>query len=355
MSKITNNIYARKDGRYEGRLYQEGTHKYRSVYAKTYEEVSLKLQGIIESGSTSTRTRRLLFNDIVNKWLDFRSDIKLTSLSSYKCKIHTHILPYFRRKDFPSLTAADLEKFKAQKISEGLSEKYVADMVVIIKSASKYAAQMYSYPDPFSMVSLPKVHKAQPRLLSSEEQEVFVRACMKGGLPGLGCFLSLFLGLRLGEVCGLKWENIDLPAALLRVRYNVQRVPLGNRKSKICVLTPKTDTSIRDIPLPRAIVNILKKYKQNGDVFVVSGTSEPLEPRALSYRFKIILQKAGLPSIKFHSLRHSFATNFIRHTGDVRSLSELLGHSSVNITLQIYVHSSMEQKLACMEKLAALL
>ena len=355
MSKVTNNIYRRKDGRFEGRIYQKSSHKYRSVYAKTYSEVVEKLNSISEAAPFESRSSHLLFSAVLKDWLDSRVGIKPTSVENYRSKITKHILPYFRRKAFSSLKASDLEKFKIKKLSEGLSESYVAGMVVIIKSASKYASVMHNCGDPFRNVSLPKVHKSTARLLTSEEQAVFTKACMRVGLAGIGCFLALFAGLRIGEVCGLKWENIDLKAAVLSVRYNVQRVTDAKGKSRIMLLTPKTDTSVRDIPLPDFIIRILKKYRQSGEIFVVSGTDKPTEPRSLTNHFKSILKDCGLPPVKFHSLRHCFATNFLRQCGDVKSLSEILGHSNVTVTLSIYVHSSMEQKMACMEKLAALL
>lgn len=349
------NIYQRKDGRWEGRIYSKGSHKYRSVYASTYEKVREKLDKMQETEDIYTAFDNLTIADVMSLWLNSRSDIKPTSLASYRFKVEDQINPYFKDIPYISLKAADLEKFKQAKLSAGLSDNYVASMVVIIKSAAKYAAQIYECPDPFSRVSAPKIHKKVTRLLSKDKQTVFVQTCLRSGLSGLGCLLSLFLGLRIGEVCGLKWENIDLKTNILCVRNNVQRVAYEDGTSSVMVLPPKTDTSIRDIPLPKFIAALLGNYQKSGEIFVVSGTAVPIEPRAFTYQFKAILKDAGLPSVKFHSLRHAFATNFLRQTGDVKSLSEILGHSDAAITLRIYVHSSMEQKMAGMEKMAALL
>ena len=355
MSKVNANIYHRKDGRYEGRIYQNSSHSYRSVYAHSYEEAIEKLINISEGDVSPAKASSLLFSRVLKEWLSTRVGIKSTSLSSYRSVIDKQIIPYYKRKAFSSLKPADLEKFKMDKLSEGLSESYVAKMVVIIKSAVKYAAVMHNCADPFSDVPLPKIHRKPAKLLSSEEQTIFIKACMKSGLTGLGCFLSLFLGLRIGEICGLKWENIDLNAGILSVRFNVQRVADEHGRSKVIVLSPKTDSSIRDIPLPSFVVKLLKKHRQAGNTFVISGSEKPVEPRTLTNHFKAILKKAGLPSVKFHSLRHAFATNFLRQSGDIKSLSEILGHANVNVTLSIYVHSSMEQKMLCMEKLSVLL
>lgn len=355
MSKDNANIYQRKDGRYEGRIYQNNTRRYRSVYARSYEEAMEKIISLSEEDKFPAKSRALLLSSVLKEWLSTRIGIKSTSLSSYRSVIEKQIIPYYKRKTFGSLKPADLERFKMDKLSEGFSEGYVAKMVVIIKSAAEYASVMYNCTDPFRNVSLPKIHKKPAKLLSSEEQKVFVKACMKSGLSGLGCFLSLFLGLRIGEVCGLKWENIDLNAGTLSVRFNVQRVSDEHGRSKVIIQTPKTDTSIRDIPIPSFVIKLLRKHRQADNTFLISGSEKPVEPRTLTNHFKAILKKEGLPSVKFHSLRHSFATNFLRQSGDIKSLSEILGHANVNITLSIYVHSSMEQKMLCMEKMSALL
>ena len=348
-------IYQRKDGRWEGRIRIAGTNEYRSVYAPTYEQAKDKLE-LIEAGEASQKNDKdLTLAGVIELWLASRSQIKPTSLASYRNKIGNHILPYFKNIPYAELKAADLERFKISKLSEGFSTSYVSTMVVIIKSASKYVSQMYDCQDPFITVKSPKIHKKPAKLLSADQQTRFAKVCLQSGLPGLGCFLSLFLGLRIGEVCGLKWENIDLTASTLSVRNNVQRVAEKNGTSSVVLLPPKTYTSIRDIPLPQFVADVLKKYQRSGNVFVITGKKKPTEPRAFTNRFKAILKKAGLPSVKYHSLRHAFASNFLRQTGDVKSLSEILGHANAATTLRVYVHSSMEQKMSGMEKMAALL
>ena len=355
MPNNNQNIYQRRDGRWEGRIYKSGTHKYRSVYAPTYEQAREKMAMLKASESISAQNRYLTLGDVIDLWLESRGNIKPTSLACYHSKITEHILPFFENIPYTSLTPADLERFKTAKLSAGFSDNYIASMVVIIKSASKYAAQMYGCCDPFALVAAPKIHKKAVRLLSSEEQKSFTQTCLGSGFKGLGCFLSLYLGLRIGEVCGLKWENIDLTASILSVHSNAQRVVDENGESRVMILTPKTDTSIRDIPIPGFVADVLRKYVRAGKKFVLSGTTEPIEPRAYTSYFKALQKKAGVKSINYHSLRHCFATNFLRQTGDVKSLSEILGHANAATTLRIYVHSSMEQKMSGMEKMAALL
>ena len=194
-------IYQRKDGRWEGRIRIAGTNKYRSVYAPTYEQVKDELE-LIETGEASQNNDKdLTLAGSIELWLASRSQIKPTSLASYRNKIENHILPYFKNILYTELNASDLEQFKINKLSEGFSASYVSTMVVIIKSASKYVSQMYDCQDPFITVKSPKIHKKPARLLSADQQTKFAQACLRSGLPGLGCFMSLFLGLRIGEVC----------------------------------------------------------------------------------------------------------------------------------------------------------
>jgi integrase len=163
--------------------------------------------------------------------------------------------------------------------------------------------------------------------------------------------LSLTLGLRLGEVCGLQWKDIDLQKRVLYVRKTVQRVQVNceTYRTRLLVMPPKSESSVREIPLPKQLVYLLRGFRKQSDVFVLSANYQPLEPRTLQYRFAKILVNADLPSVSFHSLRHAFATNAIELGFDVKTLSEILGHSKVEITLDRYVHSSMDRKRACIE------
>lgn len=160
-------------------------------------------------------------------------------------------------------------------------------------------------------------------------------------------------GIRIGELCALQWEDVDLEKRILIVRKTIQRIQIQNekRKTKLVITEPKSESSKRIIPIPDCIVNLLSKFKGKAKEFVVSRREKPVEPRTMQYRFSKILKKANLPSVHFHALRHIFASNCIKLGFDVKSLSELLGHSSVEITLNRYVHSSLEQKREYMKRL----
>ena len=171
-------------------------------------------------------------------------------------------------------------------------------------------------------------------------------------LPNLCILLCLYTGLRVGEICGLKWEDIDIKNGCLFVARTVERISLGNGKTMIVIEPPKTESSIRKVYIPLFIVALLKKYKDNSDKYILSGKTKPTEPRALQYRFKRILSKTKIREFSFHSLRHTYATLCIEKGMDIKTLSELLGHADVKITLNTYVHSSDSLKKKYVKRLA---
>ncbi len=143
---------------------------------------------------------------------------------------------------------------------------------------------------------------------------------------------------------------------MLHVTKTVQRIRTFGTESKSAVIitSPKSETSVRDIPLPDFLLNILQEYRGTDNEYIVSGSAKLVEPRCFTNRYKALLKKAKVPSRKFHSLRHTFAVNALQQNFDIKTLSELLGHSSANITMSVYLHSSMERKSACMDRLQAL-
>lgn len=167
--------------------------------------------------------------------------------------------------------------------------------------------------------------------------------------------IALYTGVRIGELCGLKWSDIDLSAKTIRIERTVQRIRVSGKanRTELIVSTPKSHTSVRMIPLPVFLVHMLKAFKpSNLDAFVITGDAKLPDPRTMQYRFKTLLIKNGIRTLNFHLLRHLFATNCVELGFDVKTLSEILGHSSVEITLNRYVHSSIERKRQCMDMLS---
>ena len=152
-------------------------------------------------------------------------------------------------------------------------------------------------------------------------------------------------------MCALQWKDIDLTNRTITVRKTVQRIKNygGKTKTKLVITEPKSASSVRVIPIPEFLVVMLERFKDSSDKYILSGRYRPIEPRTVQYRFASVLKKANLPSVHYHSLRHAFASNCVALGFDVKTLSEILGHSSVEITLNRYVHSSLDRKRACMD------
>ena len=190
-------------------------------------------------------------------------------------------------------------------------------------------------------VVIPKVERKQIDRISDTEQKQlidYLKANMS--LTAFGILLSLCMGLRIGELCGLKWEDVDFQHKILHIRRTVQRITSanGNRRTKIVISVPKSATSFRDIAIPDALMEYFRMFRDKADFFILSGADKPVEPRTMQYRYKKILRSAEIGNHNYHKLRHTFATNCAEHGFDVKTLSAVLGHSSVNLTLNRYVH-----------------
>jgi integrase len=166
----------------------------------------------------------------------------------------------------------------------------------------------------------------------------------------IGIRLAIYTGVRIGELCALQWKDIDFERGVLKVTKTVQRIShlTDKRKSAVMITAPKSDTSVREIPLPVFVLDELRRIRGFDNAYIVSGSEKIIEPRCFTNRYKSVLKKAGVPSKKFHSLRHTFATNALQQGFDVKTLSEILGHSGANVTMRVYLHTSMERKTACM-------
>lgn len=356
MPRRGENIYKRKDGRWEGRYRAanqlSGKTKYRSVYGKSYQEVKRKLLICKTQSDHEASSGKLTVTELFSEWLSaVRNSVKESTFANYTMKINHHILPVFGTVPYELLTSAAVHDFITRKIDSGLSAKYVSDIIIILKSMAKYMKRVHGYRNPVEYVNLPKQKRHEKSLYSAAQQRNLTAFLMRNiNLTSLGILLSLYTGLRIGEICGLKWKDIDYSQKILNVNRTVQRIQTATG-SKLSVTAPKTASARRSIPIPSCIIKLLRRFSSAGELYVLSGTEQPVEPRTMQNRYHAMLKKAGLPSINYHSLRHMFATNSLQAGFDIKTLSEILGHASVETTLRAYVHSSMERKAVCMNLL----
>lgn len=353
------NIYKRKDGRWEGRykngFTSKGKPKYSSVYGKSYSAVRNILNEKYSEGNCNIHCNCTI-SELIKIWMsDLKNRVKESTYSNYMMKLKKHILPYFSGIKYDKLSANNINHFISQKLNSGLSEKYVSDIVILLKSMAKFAYKRYGYTNKIDCVTLPKPQKnTKKKLLSNTEQLRLKDELIKNSnFSNIGILLSYSTGIRIGELCALRWSDIDFEKSTITVRNTVQRISnTESNGTKLIISSPKSTSSIREIPLPDFMIQLLQNNKTADEDFILSGSKKIIEPRTMQYRFKNILKKACLPNINFHSLRHMFATNCIIFGFDIKTLSEILGHSSVEITLNQYVHSSLERKKSCMKLLS---
>jgi integrase len=273
--------------------------------------------------------------------------------------IRRHIIPYIGKIHLKQVDSEVVQRYINQKLRNGrldgkggLSPKTARDIVGLLKRSLKTVGVKLD-------ITMPKYSLPKLRVLTQDEQSALITAArMENNTEGLGVLLSLFTGIRIGELCSLKWSDISLNDGILKINKTLQRIENCeiNRKSKtvIDIGTPKSECSMRDIPLPHFLLCQLAQLKKSAhdEDYILSGSNHYVEPRLCQYRFKRMLKNAGIGDINFHALRHTFATRCIELGVDVKTISELLGHSNVNITLNRYVHPAFEHQRDCLEKLS---
>lgn len=349
------NVYLRKDGRWEARIYSfdniSAKRTYRAFYGSTREEAAHKRLSAL-AYSYGDSVTEISVKDLYCEWIQVISNsVKPSTLANYRMKAKKHIIPAFGGIMCHEITTKAVYDFINSKIESGLSARYVSDIFVLLKSLFKYARRTYHIPSPLEGIIVPKPARSEVRLLSAQEQEKLKSYIgMNFSLISLGIILANGMGLRVGEVCGLKWSDIDLEKRILTVRRTVQRVAVhdGNNRTVVMIMPPKTETSVREIPIPDTVFDMLKNCADAEDNYVLSGTAASIEPRKMQYHFAKILKNANLPSVRFHSLRHAFASKAVEVGFDIKTLSEILGHSKVELTMNLYVHSNMDRKRSCM-------
>lgn len=355
MAKRGSNIYKRKDGRFEGRVpvgYQEnGKIKYKSVYARTLSEVKERMSEVYSiRKNNAVSAVKLTVREASEQWLSSaKLRVKESSYANYENIVSKHILPILGKEFMQNLTTNRLNDFIHYKLNHGrlngkggLSAKSVRDIMTVYRSIEAYAAREYGMRE--THFTMPKTEKKQTDIFTSAERKILESYLINNqNNTNISILLCLFTGLRIGELCGLKWEDIDFDNTVLYVKRTVQRIS-KNGKSQVVIGTPKSKSSIRTVPIPEFILNILRSYRNYSDFYIITGTSKPTEPRTMQNRFKSILQICKIRNVNFHLLRHTYATVCIEKGFDPKTLSELLGHSDASITLNRYVHSSMQMK-----------
>lgn len=363
MPRRGENIYKRKDGRWEGRVLKPGG-KYCYVYAKTYKEVKEKQKNYQEytkprkiksSGSAASAA------GLFEHWLlgDIFNQVKPSTYGNYYCCMQKYVLPFFNKCGNEHLTEITVAQFtQSIKNNDLLSESYKRKILIIFKTALKGITKgSPSLSGITESVILPKTEYSEVQVFSISDQRLIENAALHSDDKRmLGILLCFYTGIRLGELCALKWCDLDYESGVISITKTVTRVKnfqsLGS-KTMLVVGTPKSRKSMRKIPLPDFLLKLFADYKthaQSDDYFVLSGTIAPIDPRYYQKLYQRLMQGVNVKYRKFHSIRHTFATRALELGVDIKTLSEILGHSNVSTTLNIYAHSLMEQKKIMMDK-----
>lgn len=372
MPRKGENIYKRKDGRWEGRYIKghklDGKAAYGYVYGHTYKETKEKLNLAISDKTNKNIQPKdsAIFSDIAQRWLSSQKNrVKESTFNKYSNLLALYICPYIGNIRMDRIKYDDVHRLcdelltQGGKKGEGLSSKTVSDVMSVVRNIMRYSLQIgISHSFDMQLIRV-KQSTHELRVLSqSEINTLYSHLTMDPSPCDIGILICLLTGLRIGEVCALCWEDISFEDHTISVHGTMQRIQDktdSEQKTKVVITSPKSASGKRIIPLPNNLEEILNSMKsdKSGFVLSVNGTGYT-EPRVLQYHFKKITNQLGLQQVNFHALRHTFATRCIEIGFDVKSLSEILGHSSVSITMNRYVHPSLNLKYENMQRLSAL-
>ncbi len=329
---------------------------------KEHKESTMRLDSAITSPPEKPE-----FKAFAQEWLKVKeAELKLSSLVKYADIIRRYLLPVFGEKSIEDIARDDVRQFcgslleHKEKKSACLSPKTVSCILSLLKSIFAYAKREKS----LDVADIKDISIKQPqkpmKILSCSEQTMLSNYLFNNASPCyLGILLSLYTGLRIGEICALKWKDINFTEQYIYVCFTMQRIQNNadnGRKTQLVIMPPKSDCSVRKIPIPLSIMPLLARFEQAPDAFILTGRKDKcIEPRCMENHFSKVKQCCGISNVNFHALRHTFATRCVELGFDIKCLSEILGHASVNITLNRYVHPSMELKRKNMDKLCELL
>lgn len=275
---------------------------------------------------------------------DMEGSVKPSTLACYRRNIQCHILPALGECVAAELTAAEINDY-IQQLQEDYSPKLVREIGGLLLRIVGMAGVGYG-----EDVTLPKVRQKAVEVFTEPELKQMGQVILRRpDRTGVGVLLTAYTGLRLGELCGLQWQDVDVGAGLLHIQRTVERIAQAGGGTCLAVQTPKTENSDRWIPIPQEMLRVLDVSNRKPDAYLLTGGEALPDPRTCQYRYKALLNRCGVGYRNFHALRHTYATRCIEQGVDAKSVSELLGHSDVRTTLRLYVHSSMEYKRKAVE------
>ena len=302
-------------------------------------------------------TEQTKISTIINLWKeDKKQYVKRSSYSAYMLLIENHLMPTFGNKY--DVVETDVQDFVFTKLNEGLSQKTIKDILIVLKMILKFGMKNklldyqqfdIQFPTERENNEIEVLSKSNHKKIMNYVQEHFT-------FKNLGIYICLSAGIRIGEICALAWEDIDVDTGVIHIKRTIQRIYIiedSDRHTELILDSPKTKNSIRDIPMSRDLLKMLKSVKKvvNNSFYILTNDIKPTEPRTYRNYYKRLMKELDMPELKFHGLRHSFATRCIESNCDYKTVSVLLGHSNISTTLNLYVHPNMEQKKKCIDQM----
>lgn len=305
--------------------------------------------------------KRMGFKNLANMWLEEKKKyVKMSTYAVYRLIIDNYLIPYFR--DSRVIKSDNVQNFANNKYNIGLSQKFIKDIIVVLNMVIEFGSKNKLFNSGTIEYRLPKDNTIKAVVcLDIESQKKLLKHLKDNfSFKNLGVYICLLTGIRIGEVCALKFSDIDLKKGTLIISKTLQRICIKdniNRKTMLIEDTPKTINSNREIPLTDDMLKMFKSLNKlvNDEHYILTNNLKAIEPRTYRNYYKRLLMKLDIPYIKFHSLRHSFATRLIESNCDYKTVSVLLGHSNISTTLNLYVHPGLSQKKRCINKIAKLL
>lgn len=369
MPRRGENIYKRKDGRWEGRIIVEDSRnngrQYKSVYGKTYKEVKEKMNTVRKTPHVRNSACHVTVAEAALLWLNAGKNTWKSGTYTIYCQmIHKYIIPCLGDILLEKMNNHVMENFLAllmnKEAGKELSKNYLFQICGLVERILGYMKKQCGYeimiPDnPVAKKTAHQIFLPGEYALSVLEKYLFKNY---GNDTCLGILIAFHTGIRLGELSGLMWRDIDMKERVIYIRRNILRVrengaddSATNHKTQIIEQAPKTCESMRVIPIPSRLYDLLSVSRKEDTAYIISGKRKAwAEPRTIQYRFKKILKECDIEYFNFHMLRHAFATRCVAMGLDIKSLSGILGHSNIQMTLNLYVHPSIQQKRLLMEK-----
>ncbi len=394
MGRPGENIHKRKDGRWEARVVSGnpvcGRTRYKCLYGRSYQEARAKKKEFLKSlaalpsaagisgltfldgvtplaipdpSASAADDPAVSFSSVAGQWLASKKlAIKESSYAFYSVMIANHLLPKLGKLDIKMIDYERIVSFLSEEKHHGrmkdggpLSDKTLSEIKSILNRILRYAKSRHFISE--IPESIPVTVKKTPKpVFSAQEQVSIENRCRKEDTSfSVGVLLTTYTGIRMGELCALRWSDFDWENNTISISKTVSRVNDTNgesgAKTHVVIGPPKTESSNRTIPIPESVVSYFKDHAAPAENYVLTGSRKYMEPRVCRARFTRFLKRAGVKHYTFHTCRHTYATNCIEQGMDIKSLSEILGHSDVSITLARYVHPSMESKKAQVNKL----